>query len=85
MNGDTSNVVLGATIGWQATMREGSTKFDSQQELDLPSPSAQSALDLAAAEATLTILAEVFSQHGPPALNSLASSARARHSGSTSQ
>jgi PAS domain S-box-containing protein len=52
-------------------MRESSTKFDPQQELDLPSPSAQSALDLASAEATLKILADVFSPLGPPALNSL--------------
>lgn len=52
-------------------MRESSTKFDPQQELDLPSPSAQSTLDLVSAEATLKILADVFSPHGPPALNSL--------------
>src|ERR1700733_9409632 len=61
----------GATISWHTTMRESSTKFDPQQELDLPSPSAQSALDLASAEATLKILADVFSPHGPPDLNSL--------------
>ena len=51
-------------------MREGSIKFDSQQELDSPSPSAQSALDLASAEATLKTLADVFSPHGT-SLNSL--------------
>ena len=52
-------------------MRENSPKFDPQQELDLPSSSAQSVLDLVSAEATLKILADVFSPHGPPALNSL--------------
>ena len=34
-------------------MRESSTKFDPQQELDLPSPSAQSTLDLVSAEADM--------------------------------
>jgi PAS domain S-box-containing protein len=52
-------------------MRERSTSFDSQQELDPPSQPAQSALDLVNAEATLRILADVFSPHDPPSLNSL--------------
>jgi hypothetical protein len=52
-------------------MRESSTKFDPQQELDSPSPFVQSTLDLVSAEATLKILADAFSRHGPPTLNSL--------------
>jgi PAS domain S-box-containing protein len=48
-------------------MREGSTKFDPGQELDPPLPSA---LDLISAEATLKGLAEVFSPHDSPTLNS---------------
>jgi PAS domain S-box-containing protein len=52
-------------------MRESSTRFDPQQELDSLSPSAQSTLDLVSAEATLKILADVFSPHDAPTLNSL--------------
>jgi PAS domain S-box-containing protein len=46
-------------------MREGSTRSDPQRELDPPSQSAQSILDLVSAEATLYSLAEVFSPPGP--------------------
>ena len=52
-------------------MHESSTRFDLGQELDLPSQSAQSTLDAVNAEATLEILAGVFSPHQPPGLNSL--------------
>jgi PAS domain S-box-containing protein len=52
-------------------MRESSTRFDPQQELDPPSQPAQSTLDVASAEATLKTLAGVFSPHDPPGLNSL--------------
>jgi PAS domain S-box-containing protein len=52
-------------------MRESSTRFDPQQELDPTSQSAQSTLDLVSAEATLKLLADVFSPHDPPTLNSL--------------
>ena len=51
---------------------------DTQQEFDLPSPSAQ-ALDLVSAEATLKILADVFSPHGPPALNSPLNQSESSH------
>jgi len=47
-------------------MREGSTRSDPRQELDPPSQSAQSTLDLVSAEATLNNLAELFGPHGPP-------------------
>jgi len=52
-------------------MRESSTMFGPHQELDPPSQSAQSTLDLIIAEATLKGLADVFSPHDPPTLNSL--------------
>jgi PAS domain S-box-containing protein len=47
-------------------MREGSTRSDPRQELDPPSQSAQSTLDLVSAEATLNNLAELFGPHRPP-------------------
>jgi PAS domain S-box-containing protein len=52
-------------------MRESSTRFDPKQELDPPSQPAQSTLDVVNAEATLKILAGVFSPHDPSGLNSL--------------
>jgi PAS domain S-box-containing protein len=52
-------------------MQEGSTRFDPRQELDPPSQPAQSTLDLVNAEATLNILAGVFSPHDPAGLHSL--------------
>jgi PAS domain S-box-containing protein len=52
-------------------MRERSTRFDLRQELDLTSQPAQSALDVANAEATLEVLAGVFSPHPLPGLNAL--------------
>ncbi len=52
-------------------MLESSTRFDPRQELDPPSQPAQSTLDVVNAEATLKILAGVFSPHDPPGLNFL--------------
>jgi PAS domain S-box-containing protein len=52
-------------------MPESSTRFDRQQELDPASQSAQSTLELLDAEATLTILADVFGPHDRPTLNTL--------------
>jgi PAS domain S-box-containing protein len=52
-------------------MRESSTRFDRQQELDPASQSAQSTLDVLHAEAALNILADVFSPHDRPTLNTL--------------
>ena len=52
-------------------MRESSARFDLRQELDLPSQPVQSTLEVANAEATLEVLAGVFSPHPPPGLISL--------------
>jgi PAS domain-containing protein len=52
-------------------MRESSTRFGHRQELDPASQSAQSTLDLLDAEATLKLLADVFSPHDPLTLNPL--------------
>src|SRR5271170_6140044 len=51
-------------------MRESSTRFEPRQELDPPSQPTPSTLDVVNAEATLNILAGVFSPHDP-GLNSL--------------
>jgi PAS domain S-box-containing protein len=60
-------------------MREDSTRFDPQQELEPPSQSVQSILDLVSAEATLKSLAEVFSPNDSLALNSLPGRSESSH------